>query len=176
MITSTIPQLHGYRIFGPHFAKAIDYALSTDFAPMEPGKYDIDGVNALAIVNEYMTKPSSACDLESHREYADIQIMIAGEEKFGYIPLTDQEPSIPFRADNDVAFYSLPERTRGGEGSLNYITLYPGQFIIFFPSDIHQPELFTRQPTLVKKVVIKVKVGAHLDHMADNDTSGKNTI
>lgn len=164
MITSTIAQLHWYRIISPHFAKAIEYALTTDFAPMEPGKYDIDGDNVFAIVNEYTTKPAAECDPESHRQYADIQIMIAGEEKFGYTPLTDQEPSVPFREDNDVAFYSLPGETgQPGEqeepgGSLNYITLYPGQFIVFFPSDIHQPEVFTRQPVVVKKVVIKVKV------------------
>jgi YhcH/YjgK/YiaL family protein len=158
MITSSIPHLHQYRIISPHFAKAIDYALNTDLAPMQPGKYDIDGDNAFAVVNEYMTKQPDECDPESHRQYADIQIVIAGEEKFGYMPLTDQEPSIPFKEDNDVAFYSLPGDTGGGDGHLNYIRLYPGQFIIFFPSDIHQPELFTLRPALVKKVVIKVKV------------------
>jgi YhcH/YjgK/YiaL family protein len=152
MITSTLSQLHWYKIISPYFAKAINYALATDFAPLEPGKYEIDGDNVFAIVNEFTTRPPSECDPESHQEYADIQIVITGTENFGYTPLREQEPSIPYNPENDVAFYSLPE------DDINYITLSAGQFIIFFPSDIHQPEVFSHQPELVKKVVLKVAV------------------
>ncbi len=150
MITSTLSQLHWYKIISPNFEKAIEYALSTDFAALEPGKYSVDGENVMAIVNEYTTKPASECDPESHRDYADIQIMITGTEQFGYAPLTSQQASTPYHPEKDVAFYSLP-----GE-DLSYLTLRPGEFIIFFPSDIHQPEVFTHQPALVRKVVLKV--------------------
>jgi biofilm protein TabA len=150
MITSTLSQLHWYKIISPNFEKAIAYALSADFAAMAPGRYPVDGENVLAIVNEYTTKPPSECDPESHREYADLQIMLVGAERFGYTPLTDQEASTPYAPENDIAFYTIP-----GE-DLNFITLRPGQFIIFFPSDIHQPEVFTHHPDLVKKVVLKV--------------------
>ncbi len=51
-----------------------------------------------------------------------------------------------------------PGSKERSEGLLNYITLHPDEFIIFFPFDIHQPELFIRQPAPVKKVVVKVKV------------------
>ena len=152
MITSSLSQLHWYKMISPHFAKAIDFALSTDFRPLESGRYEIDGDNVFAIVNEYTTKPAAECDPEAHREYADIQIMIAGAEKFGYTPLTDQQPDTPYEEEKDVAFYTLPDEF------ISYITLRPGQFIIFFPSDIHQPEVFTSQPALVKKVVLKVSV------------------
>jgi YhcH/YjgK/YiaL family protein len=150
MITSTLDQLHWYKIISPNFEKAIQYALSTDFVPLETGKYPVDGDKVFAIVNEYTTKPRSECDPESHRDYADIQIVITGAEKFGYLPLTDQPVSTPYDPEKDVAFYSLAEE------DLNYMTLPAGQFIIFFPSDIHQPEVFVRQPALVKKVVMKV--------------------
>ncbi|HXB95533.1 MAG TPA: YhcH/YjgK/YiaL family protein [Puia sp.] len=150
MITSTLSQLHWYSIISPNFEKAIRYALSADFTVMDTGKYPIDGDNVFAIVNEYTTKPASECDPESHRDYADIQIMIAGSEQFGYAPLTDQSASTPYNPAKDVALYSI-----AGE-DLNYIALHPGQFIIFFPSDIHQPEVFVKQPQLVRKVVLKV--------------------
>jgi YhcH/YjgK/YiaL family protein len=39
---------------------------------------------------------------------------------------------------------------------MDYITLSPGRFILFFPTDIHQPEVFTGEPALVKKLVVKV--------------------
>jgi biofilm protein TabA len=150
MITSTLNQLHWYKIISSNFEKAIQYALATDFTRVETGKYPIDGDNIFAIVNEYSTKPLSECDPESHRDYADIQIMVGGAERFGYAPLVDQVPDTPYDPEKDVAFYALAEE------DLSYITLRPGQFIIFFPSDIHQPEVFVHQPGLVKKVVVKV--------------------
>lgn len=152
MITSTLSQLHWYKIISPHFAAAIDYALSTNFADLQPGTYEIDGENVFAIVNEYTTKPHTDCGWESHLKYADIQIMIHGIEKFGYSPLVDQKPSVAYTPEKDVMLYSSAEEDPA------YITLYPGQFIIFFPSDIHQPEVFKHHPAPVKKVVIKVKV------------------
>lgn len=150
MITSTLDQLHWYSIISPNFRKAIDYALQADFTAMETGRYPIDGENVFAIVNEYTTKLPAECDPESHRDYADIQIMISGSERFGYVPLTDQQAYAPYNPAKDVALYSI-----AGE-DLNYIALQPGQFIIFFPSDIHQPEVFVSQPQLVRKVVLKV--------------------
>ncbi len=150
MITSTLSQLHWYKIISPNFEKAIQYALSTDFTTLETGKYSVDGENVLAIVNEYTTKPVAECDPESHQDYADIQIIITGTERFGYAPLTDQEKSTPYSKQNHVALNSIPQAL------LSYITLRSGEFIIFFPTDIHQPEIFLHQPALVRKVVMKV--------------------
>jgi YhcH/YjgK/YiaL family protein len=84
--------------------------------------------------------------------------MLAGAERFGYTPLTDQNASTPYSPERDVAFYSI------AEAELNYITLRPGQFIIFFPSDIHQPEVFVSQPELVRKVVLKVGLRPMADY------------
>ena len=150
MITSTLSQLHWYEIISPNFQKAIQHVLSTDFFALEPGKYPIDGDNVFAIVNEYMTKPVSECDPESHRDYADIQILLSGIERFGYAPLTGQPATTPYDEEKDVALYSIATE------DLSYITLRPGEFIIFFPSDIHQPQVYTHQPDLVRKVVVKV--------------------
>ena len=152
MITSTLSQLHWYKIISPNFEKAIEYVLKTDFASMETGKYEIAGEDVFVIVNEYTTKPVSECEPESHREYADIQIMIAGAEKFGYTPLDGQSATTPYNPEKDVALYTIAEK------DLSYITLRSGEFIVFFPTDIHQPEVYTQQPDLVKKVVVKVAV------------------
>ena len=109
MITSTLSNLHWYKIISPNFKKAIEYVLAADFADMDPGKYVIDGDNVFVIVNEYTTRPLSECDPESHRDYTDIQIMIAGIEKFGYAPLIDQVPTTPFDLENDLALYTMEE-------------------------------------------------------------------
>jgi YhcH/YjgK/YiaL family protein len=144
--------LHTYKILSPNFARAIDFALNTDFSGLETGPYEIDGNNAFAMVAEYTTRTAADCEWESHLKYADIQIMIAGVENFGYTPLANRKPVAAYHSDNDVIFYTIP----AAESS--YITLYPGQFIIFLPSDIHQPEVLSGEPLPVRKVVIKVKV------------------
>jgi YhcH/YjgK/YiaL family protein len=152
MITSSLTQLFWYKTISHNFQKAIEYALSTDLNSLQVGRHDIDGDNVFAIVNEYTTKPAEECDPESHHDYADIQIMITGIERFGYVPLEATVPTTPYNEERDVALYSLPAE------EISYIRLTPGQFIIFFPTDIHQPEVFHIQPQLVKKLVLKVRV------------------
>ena len=150
MITDTLSNLPLYKMLGPNFERAIEYILNTRFIEMEPGKYEVDGENIFAIVNEFTTKPISECEPERHRKYADIQLIVSGTERFGYMPLINQKATTDFLPDNDVAFYNNDVST------LNYITLSADQFIIFLPDDIHQPEVFVDKPSKVKKVVMKV--------------------
>lgn len=152
MICSTLDQLHWYKTISPYFAKAIDFILTTDLNALEPGRYAVEGEKVFAIINEYTTKPAAECDPESHQAYADIQVMIQGSEKFGFAALTGQTPSVAYDLEKDVAFYGLPEE------DINYLTLGPGHFIVFFPSDIHQPEVYVSQPAVVKKLVMKIAV------------------
>lgn len=149
MITTTLQYLHRYKNLSTHIATAIDYILKTDFNTLPPGRYEADGENVFAIVNEYVTKQPEECMPESHRQYIDIQLVVQGAERFGYTPLLQQIPHTPFKPDNDVAFYA-PE-------NLQYVTLHAGQCVFFFPEDIHQPELFAGTPAPVKKVVMKIR-------------------
>jgi YhcH/YjgK/YiaL family protein len=151
MITGTLSQLHLYKSIHPNLAKAIEHVLQLDFATLTTGKYEIEE-DIFYMVNEYSTKPAGECEPERHRKYTDIQIMINGAEKFGYIPLTDQTPSTEFLPDNDVAFYTIPAE------KIDFVTLAPGKFIIFIPTDIHQPEVYVGAPALVKKLVVKVNM------------------
>jgi YhcH/YjgK/YiaL family protein len=152
MITSTLSNLALYKNISPILTKAIDYILNTRFEEIMPGKYEVEGEEIFYMVNEFSTKPAAECEPERHRVYTDIQFMIKGVEKFGYTAFTNQIPSTDFLPDNDVAFYNLPTDT------ISYITLTPAEFIIFFPTDIHQPEVFADAPMSVRKVVFKIKL------------------
>jgi len=154
MVTGPLSQIHLYKPIHPNIEKAIEYITALDIASLTVGKYEIEGEDIFYMVNEYSTKPAIHCEPERHRKYTDIQIMLSGTEKFGYIPYTDQQPSTGFLPDNDVAFYQLPPET------IDYITLSPGRFILFLPSDIHQPEVYTTTPAAVKKLVVKVNTGS----------------
>lgn len=152
MIYSTLANLKEYSTLGPNMAIAIDYILNTDFAAMPAGRYEVAGDEVFAIINEYQTLPADMCQPETHRTYTDIQLMILGSEKFGFCALGDHKPSKDFEADGDVAFYDarfLP---------LQYLILHTNDLIIFFPRDIHQPEIFADKPSSVKKLVMKVRL------------------
>jgi len=153
MITASVSYIDLYKTIHPNLATAIRFIKQTDLQSFEPGRYEIDGDNVFVMINEYNTKPAGDCEPESHRTYTDIQLMIMGRERFGFTQLNNRVASTPFLSDNDVAFYTV------GEDELNYISLYPGEFIIFFPTDIHQPELMINNPAIVKKAVFKVKTG-----------------
>lgn len=68
---------------------------------------------------------------------------------FGYAPLTTQKAIVDYDETNDVAFY---------KEDVSYLKLEAGMFIIFFPTDLHQPEVRQFEPVTVKKVVIKIKI------------------
>lgn len=153
-----------YFPLGERIARALQYLAQTDFTNVEPGTYEIDGENIFAIVQEYNTKPSSSAKWEAHKKYIDIQYMVSGKEKMGF---TDSQKVIvlqEYRQGNDITIYK-------GEG--NFLIAEEGHFAIFFPTDIHMPQLALNIPKEVKKVVVKVRtdfVAVSKDSI-DNETN-----
>lgn len=131
----------------PLFAKAFDYLQSTDFAEYDEGKYPIDGNDMYASISEYVTKSDG--QLEGHLEYIDIQYIVSGSEIIGYAKKNDQPEIIPYSNERDIAFY---------EGVYEPIKVEAGDFVVFFPDDLHLPCLKCDKPSVVKKVVVKVRV------------------
>lgn len=85
---------------------------------------------------------------EAHKKYIDIQYCISGIETMGWKSLDDcKNPSEGYNNERDVTFYEDRPDT--------YFELNPGQFVIFFPEDMHAPMIGNG---LIKKLVIKVKV------------------
>jgi YhcH/YjgK/YiaL family protein len=149
MITDTLANAHFYEGLNERFKRAFTYLKETDFINLPPGKYEIDGENIFAIVNEFETKDKADCELEAHKKHIDIQYIVKGIELFGYVPLTTQRPTVDYNEQNDVSFYSE---------EVSYLKLEAGMFIIFFPTDLHQPEVRQFEPATVKKVVVKIKI------------------
>lgn len=148
MIFDRLKNAKQYFLLGENFEKAFNYLSSTDFSNIEPGKYEIDGENVFALVQEYNTKPYSAGKWESHRKYIDIQFIFAGKEKMGFTESTKVIVMEEYNDDKDCAIYK-------GEG--NFIIAEEGHFAVFFPSDIHMPSMAINIPREVKKVVVKVR-------------------
>ena len=149
MIIDKLTNSQFYSGLGERINRAFDYLKNTNFAQMELGKYEIDGDNIFALVNEYITKDESEGKLEAHKKYIDVQFVAKGKELMGYAPLDNQQVIDEYNEQNDITFFS---------GEKSFTQVDEGMFAIFFPTDIHLPGIKLTEKSYVKKVVIKVKV------------------
>lgn len=151
MIYDDLAHADLYRNIHPGIARAFDYLKQTNFAEVANGRYELDGSRLFVMVQSYQTRPLQDAIWESHRKYIDVQCIVRGVERFGYVPLS-QAPAVttPYVEEKDVMFYAPGKET---------IVLAQGQFVVFFPHDIHGPCLRDGdQPSDVIKAVVKVAV------------------
>lgn len=149
MIIDKLSNSQLYSGLGERINKAFAYLKGTDFSKMEIGKYEIDGDNIFAIVNEYQTKDAREGKLEAHKKYIDVQYVAKGSELMGYAPLENQKVIDEYNEQNDITFFS---------GEKSFAKVDEEMFAIFFPTDVHLPGIKLNKSAYVKKVVIKVKV------------------
>ncbi len=151
MIYDSLTHADLYRNIQPGITQALDYLRQTDFSNVANGKYELDGSKLYAMVMRYPTRADCDAVWESHRKYIDVQYIVQGEERFGYVPLSEAPPvTMSYSDEKDVIFYEP------GKASL---PLKAGQFAVFFPHDIHAPCLTNDgKPSEIAKVVVKVAV------------------
>jgi YhcH/YjgK/YiaL family protein len=150
MIIDLLSNAHLYYNQGPLFRKAFEYLAQTDLSKVEKGKYELDGQDLFAIVNEYDTISPDNEQMESHKKYIDIQYIVSGAERIGHDLLQGQTPSKAYDEEKDFMLF--------GEKPTFFSVLQQGMFAVFFPHDLHMPNIKVDAPSFVKKVVIKVAV------------------
>ena len=149
MILDKIENAHLYHGVHPGIAKALDYIKSSDFMDLPLGKHEIDGEALFVILKENPTNPIADQLLESHIKYIDVQYVVEGVEEMGITMKSGQKPIKAYDDTDDYMLFKEP---------YNIITVKAGMFAIFFPDDIHMPDLTTGEPSLVKKAVFKVRI------------------
>jgi biofilm protein TabA len=139
---------------GAAWKTAFDYLAMVDADTPADTHHRIQGDDIYAVVMDYDTRPLHEAKLETHRKYADIQVLLSGEEEALWLPNTDLKIQTPYDSERDAAFYELP--TTPGAA----LRLKPGVFVMFFPDDAHMPMLRVGNAIThaVKKVVIKIRV------------------
>jgi len=108
-----------------------------------------DGVYAMEQAYESKARYDA---FESHRKFIDIQVIVAGEELIEVADIAKLPLTQPFDADRDVIIY-------GNYSATSVLRLATGDAAVFRPQDGHMPNLRVgHEPTLVRKVVVKVPV------------------
>lgn len=155
MILDTLDNAARYTSIHPLFAKVFDY-LRTVNGTETPGRYDIEGDQAFALVQTYATKPVEKALFEAHRKYIDVQFIFSGRETILWAPLAAmKEETMAFDESKDAALWKLvPEATD--------LHLSGGHFCILYPQDAHAPCVEWETSEQIFKVVVKVAVQAEV--------------
>ena len=148
MIIDKLENLGKYVSLNPLFADVVDFLKDHDLNSMEVGKYPIKEKDLFLNLTTAKGRGKEAAVLETHIEMIDIQIPISCEETFGYTPLEDL-PQLAYNPEKDITLY-------GDLKAQTYLTLKPGQMVIFFPQDGHAPCISDNAE--IKKAIFKVKV------------------
>lgn len=149
MIVDLLTHSNLYNSIHPRITRALEYLGKTDFNSMALGKYELEGTQLFAIVNEYETKEAVDCVWEAHRKYIDIHYILRGSELIGTTLLTNQSPTKEYDAENDYWLFGAGESKQ---------VLHPSMFAIFYPQDIHSTGHHPLQKSTVRKVVMKVLI------------------
>jgi YhcH/YjgK/YiaL family protein len=127
--------------------KTFAFLRDSNLVSLKPGKYVIDGDNVYAIITEAPSKEFDQSAWESHKKYIDLQYVITGKEKIGLVQLSDVTVTKAYDEKKDYANYSADGK---------YYVAGPGTFFLFFPNDVHRPNIKVRGYDVVKKLIIKI--------------------
>lgn len=125
------------------------YHLERLAANTPEGRTEIDGDNLFYMVQYYETKPREELKYEAHRNYADIQILLEGEESILWAPQKELTVVKPYEPDAEL--YALDKGPAD-------IVLKPGRFCVLFPQDAHAPCAVHGEKQKVRKAVVKIKL------------------
>lgn len=139
--------LEKYVSLNPYFADIVTFLKENDLNALENGKHLIKDKDLFVNVMTTKGKTKEEAAFETHKNMLDIQIPLDNNETHGYVPL-EALPAAEYNAEKDVTKYpAQPAET--------YVCLKPGEFVIFWPQDGHQPCIGEGD---IHKAVFKVRV------------------
>ena len=132
----------------PRLEAAFRYLRETDLAKIEAGRYEIQGADIFALVQNYDTKAREKGRWEAHRKYIDIQYVYRGTELIGYANIDALKAGTYDEAKDFWEF----------KGDGDFLKAQAGTFLVLFPQDGHMPGIAVSGPEPVKKIVVKARV------------------
>ena len=131
--------------------KALEWLKADSWKDIPMGKTEIDGAKIYAIRSTYSSKPLKECRYESHRVYADIQMLIKGTELIQVCFREELKVIELYSAEKDIDFLE------GESKPIHSIVLSFPLAAVFFPWDAHMPCIaMDDKPDEVEKIIVKV--------------------
>lgn len=148
MILDKLENAKKYYPLHPGFQKAFEFLINCELESLDTVKHVIDGENIYCTISKGQGKVKETAKLEFHNKHIDIQLLIMGTEQIGWQSRFDcSQLEKSYDKENDFGLCANRPK--------NWIQLFPGMFVIFFPEDLHAPMVSN---DIVHKAVVKVKV------------------
>ena len=148
MILSTLVNADRYVTLHPLFSRALGFIRNTNLLALAPGIHPIIDEQLFAIVEQTAGRSRKQAQLECHRKYIDIQLVLEGVDEMGWKPLQDcHQPVADYSAEQDIQFFY--------DAPATWIVTPPNHFCIFFPEDAHAPLVSAGN---IHKVIFKIAV------------------
>ena len=148
MILDTLENAYRYTGIHKGFAEAIEFLMRPDLKEIPVGSYEIDGDRVYAIVAREQGNSREDEQLEVHKRYIDIQLVLSGTDEMGWKPGSScKHPSTAYDQMADIQYFADEPDA--------WVPVRSGTFAVFFPEDAHQPLVSTET---IHKVVVKVAV------------------
>jgi biofilm protein TabA len=151
MIIDRLENLEHYQSVIPFFKEISDFLSQNTLHELETGRIDLVQDNVYLLIQELNTENEVDRLWESHENFLDIQIVLSGEERFGYANVDELDMEIPYDDKKDITRYK-----KEGEGL--WFDLKPSMFCIFYPGEGHKPCCSAKESVRVKKAVFKVAI------------------
>ena len=149
MIFDRIENIEVYAGLGKNFETAVQFIQKLALNGIEDQEFSVDDDRVYAFARHFSLKESSEVLYESHRRYADIQLLLDGEETMYAAVTKGMKSKIPYEEEKDIEFYEDSEK----HTCLKFV---PGDFAVFFPWDAHKPCCRAGRYENSFKLVIKV--------------------
>jgi YhcH/YjgK/YiaL family protein len=149
MIYTKRKNLHRYLGQSESMDTAIRHILSADLSKLTKGRNEIDADQVFVNRFDYQTMPQEQAIWEGHIQYADIHVLLSGQEKIGVTNVDMLTETVRKPEDDFVGF----------EGEVqSWFPMTTEDILIVYPEDIHKVKVIHDESTLVEKACFKVKV------------------
>ena len=149
MIYDNINNFKLYTDLGETFKEAFKFITENQFEKTAPGRYPLSG-SMFYLVQNYESKPVSEGLFEAHRKFIDLQYVVSGSERHDFAHISFMKQRDAYNDEKDLTVFD-------GKGS--GLTMEKGFFAIYFPEDVHMPNIrLNSEPEEMIKVIVKIPV------------------
>lgn len=134
----------------PVLLEALTLALTTRPQEKTAGHYELRGDDIFMNVMTFATQLPMEKKAELHEQYIDIQLLLTGAERIYFGVAGSARQCEAFHSEED---YQLCSQIADEQS----VILQPGMFAVFMPGEPHKPGCAIREPSEIKKVVVKVR-------------------
>ena len=149
MIYTKRENLHRYLGISDAMDTAIRHIQTADLTQLAKGRNGVDGDQVFINRFDYQTMPQEQAIWEGHIQYADIHVLLSGQEKIGVTNIEALKETVRKAEEDFVGF----------EGEVqSWFPMTTEDILIVFPEDVHMVKVVNGESTLVEKACYKVKV------------------